>query len=307
LYGLNVSDVSELIEVAIAGKAISQVFMGNKVYDVICRYNEQSRETPEKIGSLLLTTATGAKIPLSQIAEITTTTGPGIINREENSRFLTVRINMRQRDISSFFKEADEAIKKNVTYNHDSFLLKWSGQFDNQKRAFKRLILIVPLSLALMFILLFWSLGNFRQAWLQMAILPLPVFGGMIALNLSGMTFNVSSAVGFIALFGIFTMNGVLMISHINHLRSRGEELKESVIKGATHRFRQILMTSAVAILGLVPASLSTNIGSDVQRPLATVIVYGLIFGTIFTLTVLPALYYMLERNHLKKSKSERF
>jgi cobalt-zinc-cadmium resistance protein CzcA len=307
LYGLNVSDVSELIEVAIAGKAISQLFMGNKVYDVICRYNEQSRETPEKIGSLLLTSATGAKIPLSQIAAISTTTGPGIINREENSRFLTVRINMRHRDISSFFKEANDAIENNVRYNHNDFMLKWSGQFDNQKRAFKRLILIVPLSLALMFILLFWSFGNFRQAWLQMAILPLPVFGGMIALNVTGMTFNVSSAVGFIALFGIFTMNDVLMISHINHLRCEGKPLEDSVIRGATHRFRQILMTSAVAILGLVPASLSTNIGSDVQRPLATVIVYGLIFGTIITLTVLPALYYMLEKRYLNRPKSKKF
>lgn len=305
LYGLNVSDVSELIEVAIGGKAVSQVFMGNKVYDVICRYNEQSRETPEKIGSLLLTSSTGARIPLSQISEIRTSTGPGIINREENSRFLTVRINMRNRDITSFLKEASDAIEKNVRYNHNDFLLKWSGQFDNQRRAFARLILIVPLALALMFLLLFWSFGNFRQAWLQMAILPLPVFGGMIALNIAGMTFNVSSAVGFIALFGIFTMNSVLMISHINHLRGEGVILKDAVIKGATHRFRQILMTSGVAILGLVPASLSTNIGSDVQRPLATVIVYGLAFGTIITLTVLPALYYMLEKWFLKRFKPE--
>ena len=306
LYGLNVSDVSELIEVAIGGKAISQVFIGNKVYDVIGRYNEQSRETPEKIGSLLLTSATGAKIPLSQIAEITTTTGPGIINREENSRFMTVRINMRNRDITSFLKEASAAIEKNISYNHNEFLLKWSGQFDNQKRAFARLILILPLSLALMFLLLFWSFGNFRPAWLQMATLPFPVFGGMIARNVTGMTFNVSSAVGFIALFGIFTMNGVLMISHINHLRREGEMLKDAVVKGATHRFRQILMTSTVAILGLVPASLSTNIGSDVQRPLATVIVYGLAFGSLITLTVLPALYYMMEKKFLNRNNPER-
>ncbi|MFH0842257.1 MAG: CusA/CzcA family heavy metal efflux RND transporter [Bacteroidota bacterium] len=304
LYGLNVSDVSELIEVAIGGKAISQVFIGNRVYDVICRYNEQSRETPEKIGSLLLTSSSGARIPLTQIAEITTTTGPGIINREENSRFLTVRINMRNRDITSFLKEASRAIEEKIKYNHNEFLLKWSGQFDNQKRAFARLILIVPLSLALMFILLFWSFGNFRQAWLQMALLPFPVFGGMVALNITGMSFNVSSAVGFIALFGIFTMNDVLMISHINHLRQRGELLKDAVIKGATHRFRQILMTSSVAILGLVPASLSTNIGSDVQRPLATVIVYGLIFGTLITLFVVPALYYLLEKRFLNISKT---
>lgn len=302
MYGLNVSDVSELIEVAIGGKSISQVFMGNKVYDVICRYDEQSRDTPEKIGSLMLTSSSGAKIPLSQVAEIKTTTGPGIINREQNKRFLTVRINMRDRDITSFMKEANAKIESTIPYDHESFLLKWSGQFDNQRRAFSRLLLIVPLSLALMFLLLFWSFGNFRQAWLQMAMLPLSVFGGMIALVVAGMTFNVSSAVGFIALFGMFIMNGVLMISHINHLRKAGEQLEQAVIKGATHRFRQILMTSAVAILGLVPASLSTNIGSDVQRPLATVIVYGLAFGTIITLTVLPALYYLLEKRFLHRS-----
>ena len=305
MYGLNVSDVTELIEVAIAGKAVSQIYTGNRVYDVICRYDEESRNTPEKIGSLLLTSAAGRKIPLSQLAEIKTTEGPGIINREDNQRFITVRVNMRQRDITSFYKEAGAAIENSVSYDHHNFHLKWSGQFENQKRAFTRLILIVPLALALMFILLFWNFGNFRHAWLQMSMLPFPVFGGMVALNLTGMTFNVSSAVGFIALFGIFTMNNVLMISHINHLRERGRPLGEAVVSGATHRFRQILMTSAVAILGLVPASLATKIGSDVQRPLATVIVYGLIFGTIITLTALPSLYYMLEKRFLKKNNAE--
>jgi cobalt-zinc-cadmium resistance protein CzcA len=140
-----------------------------------------------------------------------------------------------------------------------------------------------------------------------MGILPLSVFGGMVALNVTGMTFNVSSAVGFIALFGIYIMNGVLMISHINHLRNDGEVLRDAVIKGATHRFRQILMTSSVAICGLVPASLSHNIGSDVQRPLATVIVYGLAFGTLITLAVLPALYYMLEKWYLGKRGAANF
>lgn len=307
LYGLNVADVSELIEVAIGGKAVSQIFIGNKVYDVICRYDELSRDTPDKIASLLLTSSTGARIPLSQIAEIKTTTGPSIINRESNKRFLTVRVNLRNRDITSFFKEAKQAIKDNVKYDHNNFILKWSGQFENQKRAYARLLLIVPLALSLMFILLFWNFGNFRQAWLEMGMLPFSVFGGMLALNVWGMTFNVSSAVGFIALFGVFIMNGVLMISHINHLRSGGAPLKESVIKGAVHRFRPILMTSTVAILGLLPASLSTNIGSDVQRPLATVIVYGLAFGTVITLYALPALYYMLERKFELKIKKDEF
>ncbi|MCK9411203.1 MAG: CusA/CzcA family heavy metal efflux RND transporter [Prolixibacteraceae bacterium] len=304
-YGLNVSDVAELIEVAIGGKAISQVFIGNKVYDVICRYSEQFRDTPEKIGSLMLTSETGAKIPLSQIAEITTTIGPGIINRESNQRFVTVRVNLRGRDTSSFLKEANQVIEKNIIYDHNDFHFSWGGQFDNQQRAYGRLALIVPLSLALMFILLFWNFGNFRQAWLQIGMLPLAIFGGMLALNVFGMSFNVSSAVGFIALFGVFIQNGVLMISHINYLRKNGEMLKTAVIDGALQRFRPILMTSSVAILGLIPASLSTNIGSDVQRPLATVIVYGLAFGTVITLYALPALYYMLEKWFESKQQTD--
>lgn len=304
-YGLNVSDVAELIEVAIGGKAISQVFIGNKVYDVICRYNEQFRDTPEKIGNLMLTSETGAKIPLSQIAEITMTTGPGIINREANQRFVTVRVNLRGRDTSSFLKEANQVISAGIVYDRNDFHFVWGGQFDNQQRAYGRLALIVPLSLALMFILLFWNFGNFRQAWLQIGMLPLAIFGGMLALNVFGMTFNVSSAVGFIALFGVFIQNGVLMISHINYLRENGETLKKAVIDGALHRFRPILMTSSVAILGLVPASLSMNIGSDVQRPLATVIVYGLAFGTVITLYALPALYYMLERWFESKQQTD--
>lgn len=298
LYGLNVSDVAELIEVAIGGKAISQVFVGNKSYDVTCRYSDISRETPESIGNLMLTTSSGAKIPLSQIAEITTTTGAGLIARESNKRFVNVKVNLRDCDITTFLHQANSAIEKQIPYNHDELQVKWSGQFDNQRRAYAKLMLIVPLSLALMFLLLFWSFGKFRHAWLQIGVLPLSIFGGMVALNITGMTFNVSSAVGFIALFGIYIMNGVLMISHINGLRKQGIPLKEASIKGATHRFRQILMTSTVAILGLVPASLSTNIGSDVQRPLATVIVYGLAFGTIITLYALPALYYMLEKRY---------
>lgn len=307
LYGLNVSDVAELIEVAVGGKAISQVFIGNKSYDITCRFTDVSRDTPEKIGSLMLTSETGARIPLSQIAEIKTTTGAGMITREENKRYINVKVNLRDVDISSFLHETNKAIEEKIPYNHDDFHIKWSGQFDNQRRAYARIMLIVPLSLALMFLLLFWSFGNFRQAWLQIGMLPLSVFGGMVALNITGMTFNVSSAVGFIALFGVFIMNGVLMITHMNQLRKDGMPLREASVKGATHRFRQILMTSTVAILGLVPASLSTNIGSDVQRPLATVIVYGLAFGTALTLYALPSLYYMIERRQEEKAKTDKF
>ena len=300
-YGLNVSDVVELIEVAIGGKSVSQVFIGSKVYDVICRYNEQSRNTPEKIGALMLTSASGAMIPLSAVAEVKTTTGPSMISREMNQRFTTVRMNLRGRDLSSFVNEARQKIEQQVPYDHDKFHLNWAGQLENQNRAFGRLALIVPITIAVMFLLLFFAFGKFRQAGLLIGMLPLAVFGGMLALVIRGMSFNVSSAVGFIALFGVFIQNGVIMISHINNLRRRRTELREAVVAGAAHRLRPVLMTATVAVLGLLPASLSTGIGSDVQRPLATVIVYGLLFGTILILYILPALYYAVEKRYAHK------
>jgi len=295
-YGLNVSDVSELIEVAVGGKAISQIFIDERVYDVICRYKEDTRNTPEKIGNLMLTSATGAKIPLSQVTDIKLSTGASYITRQMNKRYITLRINLRGTDLTTFLKEAKEKIAVNVEFDHTLNSLKWSGQFENQNRAYARLSMIIPLVLAIMFLLLFGAFGKFRQAFLLMSILPLVLFGGMLALNLFGMTLSVSSAVGFISLFGVATADSVIMISHINYLRKQGKKLKDAVILGASHRFRPVLMIATVAILGLLPASLSTGIGSDVQRPLATVIVYGLLFATIITLFILPVLYYLSEK-----------
>lgn len=295
-YGLNVSDVSELIEVAIGGKAISQIFIGDKVYDIICRFNEDSRSTPEKIGNLMLTSATGAKIPLSQVTNIVLNTGASTITREMNKRYTTIRINLRGIDLTAFLKEAQTKIASNVKFNHERNSIKWSGQFENQHRAYARLGFVVPIALLIMFLLLFGAFGKIRQAGLLMGAVPLALFGGMLALNIRGMTLNVSSAVGFIALFGVSIQNGVIMISHINALRKQGVDLKKAVITGAHHRFRPVLMIATVAILGLLPASMSTGIGSDVQRPLATVIVYGLLFATIITLYLLPALYYIMEK-----------
>ena len=295
-YGLNVSDVAELVEVAIGGKAISQIFIGNKVYDVICRYSENSRNTPEKIGNLMLTSGSGAKIPLSQVSDIKLSTGASAITREMNKRYVTLRINLRGIDLTEFLNDAQKKIAKTVKYNHEKSVIRWSGQFENQNRAYSRLGFIVPFALSIMFLLLFGAFGTFRQAGLLMCAVPLALFGGMLALNVRGMTLNVSSAVGFIALFGVSIQNGVIMISHINSLRQHGMALKEAVINGAYDRFRPVLMIGIVAVLGLLPASVSTGIGSDVQRPLATVIVYGLLFATLITLYVLPALYYMIEK-----------
>lgn len=304
-YGLNVADVADLIEVAIGGKAISQVFIGSKVYDVTCRYNESSRDTPEHIGQLMLTSSNGARIPLSAVTNIETSLGASSIMREMGKRYLTVRLNLRGRDLTSFLNEAQSRIEKEIAFDHTENQIQWDGQFANQNRAYARLGIIIPFVLLFMYILLFGAFGDYRQAGLLIAMLPLALLGGLLALVLRGMTFNISSAVGFIALFGLTIQNGVIMISHINDLRKAGTPLKDAVVKGASHRLRPVLMTATVAILGLMPASMASGIGSDVQRPLATVIVYGLLFSTIITLFILPTLYYKMEQHIANNTKKD--
>ncbi|WP_104383111.1 efflux RND transporter permease subunit [Sphingobacterium sp. HMA12] len=299
-YGLNISDVTDLIQIAIGGKPVSQVYQGIKVYDITCQYPEHERNSPETIGNLMLYPDNGSRIPLSQVATIRLNSGESTISRERNSRQLTVRLNVRGRDLGAFLNEAQQAIGQKLKYDPQKIKLQWGGQFENQHRAYSRLAVIVPLTLAIIFILLYSTFGSFGQAGLLIGIVPLALFGGMLALNLRGMTLNVSSAVGFIALFGVAIQNGVLMLSQFNGLRKNGMTLDKAVIEGAFSRFRPVLMTATVAILGLLPASLATGIGSDVQRPLATVIVYGLLFSTLLTLFMLPPLYYLMERRQQK-------
>ena len=295
-YGLNASDVADLIEIAIGGKAVSQIFSGSKVYDITCRYAEKYRDTPEKIAALTLTTESGVKVPLSAVATVKTSLGASTIMRETSQRYTLVRLNLRGSDLTTFVDKANSMIEKNIDYDHEAVHLKWAGQFDNRNRAFSRLMLVIPLTLIVMFILLILAFGNIRQAGLLMSVVPLALFGGMLALNIREMTLNVSSAVGFIALIGVAIQNGVIMITHINNLRNEGRSLRDAVVSGASHRMRPVLLTASVAILGLFPASVSTGIGSDVQRPLATVIVYGLLFATVITLFILPTIYYFIEK-----------
>ena len=304
-YGVNVSDVADLIEVAIGGKAVSQVFIGSKVYDITCRFKEEARDTPESIGALMVTSSNGISIPLSSVATIETALGASSIAREMNKRHLTIRLNLRGRDLSSFLADAQQQIDQLVSYDHTRNQIRWDGQFENQNRAYKRLAVIIPFVLAIMFLLLYAAFGQFRQAGLLICMLPLSLIGGLAALTVRGMTFNVSSAVGFIALFGLTIQNGVIMISHINDIRKDGRPLDKAVISGASHRLRPVLMTAMVAILGLLPASMATGVGSDVQRPLATVIVYGLLFSTVITLFILPTLYYKMEQREENKPKTD--
>ena len=303
-YGLNASDVSELIELAIGGRAISQIYSGSKSYDVTCRYAEDYRNSAEKISSLMLTTADGVKVPLSAVADVRMELGASTIMREMNRRYTLVRLNLRGTDLTTFVDMANKAIDEKISYNRDITTLQWAGQFENRNRVFNRLAIVIPLALLVMFLLLVLAFGKVRQALLLLFVVPLAVFGGMAALCVRGMTFNVSSAVGFIALIGVAIQNGLIMITPINNLRRSGTDLRNAVAKGASHRMRPVLLTASVAVLGLFPASISTGIGSDIQRPLATVIVYGLLFATIITLFILPTLYYIMERRHETKRSS---
>ena len=294
-FGINIADIAAIIESGIGGKAISTLFLGERKYDIAVRFPESVRGSPDAIGSLTVTLPTGARIPLSQLAEIGTSTGESSITREMNRRHLTVRLNLRDRDLSSFLAEAQGKIAHEVKFDSTKYQIEWGGQFENQQRAQHRLAVIVPAVLALIFILLYAAFGTLRHAGLILTIVPVALLGGLIALMLRGMTLNVSSAVGFIALFGVAVQNGVIMVASLNYQRQNLKNVHHAVVRGATRRFRPVLMTATVAALGLLPAALARGVGSDVQRPLATVIVGGLITATLLTLLVLPSLYLVLE------------
>ena len=295
-FGINVSDIADLIEVGIGGKPIGQLFRGERRYDVTIRFVESVRSSADAIGNLILTAPGGARIPLSQVANIALKTGESTITRESNKRHLTVKVNLRGRGLSSFLGEAEGRLQREIKYDHEKYEVTWGGQFENQARAQQRLALILPLVLGLIFLLLYGAFGTLRHAALILVSVPLALLGGMVALHLRGMTLNVSSAVGFIALFGVAVQNGVIMVSSLNHHRDLGIPLAQAVIQGAHERLRPVLMTATVATLGLLPAALAHGIGSDVQRPLATVVVGGLVSATLLTLVVVPALYLVIER-----------
>ncbi|MFI5399171.1 MAG: efflux RND transporter permease subunit [Candidatus Binatia bacterium] len=296
-FGINVADIADLIGTGIGGKPIAQLFIDERHYDIAVRFAGETRNDPEAIGNLVLTSPTGARIALAQVATIRLDDGESTITREMGKRHLTVRLDLRGRDLASFLDDAKQRINSGVTYDHSRFQIAWGGQFENQQRAQARLALILPMVLALMFLLLFGEFRNLRQPALILLVVPLAALGGLGALHMRGMTLNVSSAVGFIALFGVAVLNAIIMIANLNRWRCEpGVSLKDAVLNGARERFRPVLMTATVAALGLTPAALAHGLGSDVQRPLATVVVGGIVSATALTLLLLPALYFVIEQ-----------
>ena len=293
-YGLNVADVRDAVQAGIGGVTASEVIDGRKRFPIVVRLAEPYRGTPEAIGGLLLTAPNGANVRLSQVAAVRVVEGPELITHEGGQRMVIVQSNVRGRDLGGFAAEVQREVGRRVPLP-EGYFVTYSGQFENQQRAMQRLTLIVPLVLLLIVGLLYASFGNGRQALLVMLNVPFALVGGIAALWLRGLNLNLSASVGFIALFGVAVLNGVVLVAYINQLRDDGQPLDAAVREGSETRLRPVLMTALVASLGFVPMALSTSPGSEVQRPLATVVIGGLITSTVLTLVMLPVVYAWLE------------
>jgi len=293
-YGLNVSDVRNAVQAGIGGGEATEIIDGRKRFPVVVRLSDEYRSTPEAIGRLLINAPGGGTVPLVDIARVNVVEGPELINHEDGERMVIVQSNVRGRDLGGFAAEVRKAVDARVKLP-SGYFITYGGQFENQERAMKRLTLIVPLVLILIVGLLYTSFGNGRQALLVMLNVPFALVGGIAALWLRGLNLSLSASVGFIALFGVAVLNGVVLVSYINHLRERGKPLDEAVREGSDDRLRSNLLTGLVAAFGFIPMAISTSPGSEVQRPLATVVIGGLITSTFLTLIVLPVVYEWLE------------
>jgi cobalt-zinc-cadmium resistance protein CzcA len=294
-HNVRIEDVTKLINTALGGEPVGTLYEGERRFDIAAKVDRRVVNSPLAVGRLPVHTADGVPVPLSQVAKIELVDGQTIIARENGRRRITVRCDIVGRDQGGFVKEAqakfDDAISPQMP---SGYRIAWLGMFENLERARNHFIFVIPITVALIFGLLIVTFGSFRAAMLLLLSVPFAFIGGVLALWARGMNLNVSTGVGFAALFGVSIMNGVLMVRSITVLRQEGRGLREAILQGALDCLRPILLASLVAILGLLPASLATGLGSDVQRPLATVIVWGLFSSTLLTLFVVPVMYYLV-------------
>lgn len=289
-YAINVQDVQHLIRTAVGGEKAGQIFEGIPRFDILVRYEAGSRNTAEVISDILVPAPGGAKVPLDELAKIEEIVGPRQITREDNQRFITVQCNVRGRDIGSFVADAQRAIEAKVKFP-PGYSVNWGGQFELQQQANKRLAVVIPFTLLIVFLLLYSTFNSLRNCLLILLNIPLALVGGIAGLWLTGQVLSVPASVGFIALFGIALANGMVLVTYLNQLLQEGIPMAELCVRGACLRLRPVLMTALAAGLGLVPMVLSHGTGSEVQRPLATVVIGGLVTSTILTLLVIPSVY----------------
>jgi cobalt-zinc-cadmium resistance protein CzcA len=298
-YGINISDVNNTIQVALASSAVNTFYDGDRRFDVTMRIDEEFRDAVDDVTDLpiALPGGAGTTIPLGFIAEVAVKQGAGRVSREAGGRNVAVKANLLGRDQGSFVAEAMEIVNARVKLP-PGYYMTWGGQFENQQRAIARLKIIIPISVFLIFVLLFWAFGSMKQALLVLLMVPFTLIGGLAGLAIAGLHLSVSAAVGFIAVAGISVQNGVIMVEQFTEIMRNGKSLAEAVLDGAVSRLRPIVMTALMAGLGLLPAALSHGIGSETQRPFAVVIVGGIVSATLFTLLLLPMLFPLFAEEH---------
>jgi cobalt-zinc-cadmium resistance protein CzcA len=292
-YGITAEDVLTLVQTTRVGHVVGTVVQGPRRFDLVVRLIEQATQDPSKLGHLLLPTPQGELVPLSRVAKVLMDTGPAQVSREQVQRRIVVECNIRGRDLGGFVADAQHAVAQAVTLPN-GYELTWGGQFEHLEEAARHLVLVVPMTLLLIVAVLSVSFGAMRHALLIFLNVPLALSGGIIALWLQGLPLSLSAVIGFIALFGISVLNGVVLISHIRQLESVGIPTEQAVMEGTMDRLRAVLMTALVAGLGFLPMAMATSMGAEVQRPLATVVIGGLFTSTVLTLCVLPGLYFKL-------------
>jgi len=288
-HGINVADVQEVIETAVGGKTMTRIYEGERYFDLQLRYAQNRRDSVERIGNILVRAPDGVRIPVSQLAAIEMSEGPVQISRESGQRRIGIECNIAGRDLGGFVAEARRLIGQNVRLP-EGYYLTWGGQFENQQRAMRRLAVILPVTIGFILLLLFLTFNSLRLALLVLMNLPFALIGGVASLYLSGLYLSVPASVGFIALFGIAVLNGIVLVSYITQLRDEGRPLGEAILQGCANRLRPVLMTATITIFSLAPLLFAQGPGSEIQRPLAVVVVGGLVTSTVMTLLVLPVL-----------------
>ena len=302
-YGINADDVLQVVQAGIGGSTVSTLIDGTRRFDIAVRFADAARASPVSIAAIPIRTANGTLIPFSQVARIETDEGYSFVRRESLQRYSVLQMDVRGRDVDSFVKEAGAKIAQDVKLPA-GYWVEWGGAFENQQRAMGRLAVIVPLTIGLIFLLLYTAFNSVRHATLIIANVPFAVIGGIVGLFVSGQYLSVPSAIGFIAVFGVAMLNGIVLVSFLNGLRQQGLALRDAVTQGAALRLRPVLMTASVAILGLVPMLLATGVGAETQRPLATVVVGGLFTSTALTLLLLPLIYEWAEARADARAKA---
>lgn len=303
-YGVRMDDAQAVVEMAIGGKAVSTFYEGDRMFDIRLRYEEHYRKSEEEIKNILVPTGNGAKVPLAEIADIGFFTGPAFVYREGNSRYIAVGFSIRGRDLGSTIAEAQEKVNAALKLP-DSYKLEWAGEFESQQRATDRLFQIVPLSLLLITFLLYIYFNNMKDTMISLMTLPFAFVGGYLSLLITNTLFGISAGIGFIILFGVGTIDGIILITVMKDYFERGKRLKDAIAQGIYDRTRPILMIALMGSLGLLPAATSKGMGSEIQKPLAIVIVGGLLIGMVFSLFILPHVFYFAYRKRDKKRAEE--